>query len=52
MRVLVTGGAGFIGSRLAIKLINNNVDVILMDNLNAQIHGEIPVLADFILLEK
>lgn len=37
--VLITGGAGFIGSRLAIKLFENNYKVIVYDNLSPQIHG-------------
>ena len=32
-RVLVTGGAGFLGSHLCEKLIHENCDVICVDNL-------------------
>lgn len=42
MKVLVSGGAGFIGSNLAIKLINAGYEVVLLDNLSRQIHGENP----------
>lgn len=52
MKVLITGGVGFIGTNLASKLIYHNVDVVLIDNLSAQIHGEIPVVIDPILSEK
>jgi len=52
VRVLVTGGVGFIGIHLARKLIDHNVDVVLMDNLSAQIHGEMPVIPNFILFLK
>ena len=34
MRVLVTGGAGFIGTHLVNHLINHNYDVIVMDNFS------------------
>ncbi len=42
MRVLITGGAGFIGSHIAIKLIDKGYDVTVMDNLLEQIHGADP----------
>ena len=39
-RVLITGGAGFIGSNLALKLIHKGHSVIVLDNLSPQIHGD------------
>ena len=33
MAVLVTGGAGFIGSHTCIELINNNYDIVIVDSL-------------------
>ncbi|UCZ80854.1 NAD-dependent epimerase/dehydratase family protein [Pectobacterium carotovorum] len=39
-RVLITGGAGFIGSNLALKLINKKYEVVVLDNLSPQIHGD------------
>jgi len=39
MKVLITGGAGFIGSRLADKLAAQNIEVTVLDNLSPQIHG-------------
>lgn len=40
--VLITGGAGFIGSNLAIKLIAKGYSVTVLDNLSPQIHGDNP----------
>ena len=31
--ILVTGGAGYIGSHTLIELINNNFEVVVIDNL-------------------
>jgi len=38
--VLITGGAGFIGSNLSLKLISKGYSVTVLDNLSPQIHGE------------
>ncbi|WP_434931435.1 NAD-dependent epimerase/dehydratase family protein [Shewanella sp. HL-SH5] len=43
--VLITGGAGFIGSNLALKLIENGCNVTVLDNLSPQIHGDDPELS-------
>lgn len=40
--ILITGGAGFIGSNLALKLIYKGYGVTVLDNLSPQIHGENP----------
>lgn len=40
--VLITGGAGFIGSNVALKLVAEGVNVTVLDNLSPQIHGENP----------
>lgn len=37
--VLITGGAGFIGSHIALKLIKMGYNIIVLDNLSEQIHG-------------
>lgn len=42
MRVLITGGAGFIGSHIALKLIEKGYEVTVLDNLLEQIHGADP----------
>ena len=39
-RVLITGGAGFVGSHLADALVRQGHAVTLFDNLEAQVHGE------------
>ena len=33
MRVLITGGAGFIGSSIAKDLASNGTEVVVLDNL-------------------
>ena len=33
MRVLVTGGLGFIGSHTCVELLNEGYDVVVIDNL-------------------
>lgn len=42
MKVLITGGAGFIGSALAINLVRRGDEVTVLDNLSPQIHGDSP----------
>ena len=39
MKVLITGGAGFIGSHLADLLIDKGYQVRALDNLDPQVHG-------------
>ena len=37
--ILITGGAGFIGSRLCEKLFDKGNHITVLDNLSEQIHG-------------
>lgn len=54
MKVLVTGGAGFIGSFMTDELVKSGKEVIVLDNLDPQVHpeGKVPKylnpLAEFI----
>lgn len=41
-KVLITGGAGFIGSNIALKLLDKGYEVRVLDNLSEQIHGVNP----------
>jgi dTDP-L-rhamnose 4-epimerase len=43
-RILITGGAGFIGSNLSLKLLDKGYDVTVLDNLSPQIHGDMSPL--------
>ncbi len=38
-KILVTGGAGFIGSHLCDELIKHQYEVTVLDNLSEQVHG-------------
>ena len=42
MKILITGGAGFIGSNLALGLVKKKHEVVVLDNLSKQIHGDSP----------
>ena len=34
MAILITGGAGYIGSHTCVELLNNNYKIIVVDNLS------------------
>lgn len=40
--ILITGGAGFIGSNIALKLIEKGYNITVLDSLSKQIHGDNP----------
>lgn len=42
MNILVTGGAGFIGSNLACRLLDEGHAVTILDSLSPQVHGREP----------
>lgn len=40
--ILITGGAGFIGANLGLRLVERGYAVTVLDNLSKQIHGDDP----------
>ncbi len=48
MGVLVTGGAGFIGSHMALELIDAGEDVLVLDNLSSGFRWAVPAEAKFV----
>ena len=48
MAVLVTGGAGFIGSHMVLALVDAGEDVIVLDNLSSGFRWAVPPDTQFI----
>jgi UDP-glucose 4-epimerase len=48
MAVLVTGGAGFIGSHMVLGLLDAGEDVIVLDNLSSGFRLAVPSEVQFI----
>ena len=46
MKVLITGGAGFIGSHTADRLLKEGYEVRVLDSLQKPIHNSIPDYLD------
>lgn len=42
-KILISGGAGFIGSNLVLRLISKGYEITILDNLSQQIHGNDPI---------
>ena len=47
-KILITGGAGFIGSNTAIRLAEKGYKVVVLDNLSPLVHGEFPKTSSFL----
>jgi len=50
MKILVTGGAGFIGANLCLALLNRGHILTVVDNLSEQIHGKNPIAESSLFL--
>ena len=50
INVLISGGAGFIGSNLALKLVEKGYNITVLDNLSQQVHGNDPETSSSLFL--
>jgi UDP-glucose 4-epimerase len=48
MSILVTGGAGYIGSHMTLALLDQGEDVVVLDNLSTGIRALVPTAAVFV----
>jgi len=48
MRILITGGAGFIGSHMVDRLVSEGHEVVALDNLGTGLRENVPAEAQFI----
>jgi UDP-glucose 4-epimerase len=48
MTVLVTGGAGYIGSHMTLALLERGEDVVVLDNLSTGVRSLVPAAARFV----
>lgn len=48
MRILVTGGAGFIGSHMSHRLVNDGHDVVVLDNESTGLRSNVPAQATYV----
>ena len=47
LKILVTGGAGFIGSNIVDRLLIDGHEVVVADNLSTGVHDHLPPDARF-----
>jgi UDP-glucose 4-epimerase len=49
MTVLVTGGGGYIGSHVALELLDNGIELVILDDLSTGYSGAVPREAKFVV---
>lgn len=52
IKILITGGAGFIGSHLSQFLLADNASVRILDPLSPQVHGALPIGLEWLADER